>query len=145
MELYGNCKRLFDSKDVLLSALRERERSENASLTKNGFLPYRVKGIGLVTGGDYTGWPYVTLIVNGHEVRHIETGLKYDLFGGNVENLRKIRHYDPEQRTRYANYEQDNFAYGGTYYRVDDSYVPRISKGVTVIERSAEPPSCAMI
>jgi len=128
-ELRSQYAKVFLSPSRIMHALIKREKVDNARGVPKGFMPYTVKRIGIVTKGrNYAGWAYLILDIAGHEQFFIETNLKYEILGVELDKLADAR----EIRDRHA--ENACYIYNGYGHALSGWSVP---EGVTLISRES--------
>lgn len=69
-------------KTAALPALLQWEEKDNAVAAEKGLKPYTLLNIEFNTTGDYKGWYYVTLEIDGKIIAHITTNLSFSIKGG---------------------------------------------------------------
>ena len=77
------------AKEAALASLMEREAKDNAIAAQKGLKPYTLLNVEFNDSADsqysgYRGWYYVTLVVDGKILSHIESGLNHDIAEGKV-------------------------------------------------------------
>ena len=79
------------TKEAALPVLLQREAKDNEIAAQKGLKPYSLLNVEFNDGadeqsGDYIGWYYVTLAVDGKICTHLETGLSHDIADGKVSD-----------------------------------------------------------
>ena len=79
------------TKEAALPVLLQREAKDNEIAAQKGLKPYTLLNVEFNDGadeqtGDYIGWYYVTLAVDGKICTHLETGLSHDIADGKVSD-----------------------------------------------------------
>lgn len=67
------------NKDVLLASLQEMEASDNSKAADMGMKPYHIKDIKCTQSGQYLGWFYGVLEIDGKETTISESGFNHSL------------------------------------------------------------------
>lgn len=67
------------NKDVLMNSLRDMEASDNEKAAKMGLKQYHIKDIKCTQSGQYLGWFYGVLEIDGKETTISETGFNHSL------------------------------------------------------------------
>ncbi len=82
-----------ETKEAAIAALRKQETKDNEIAAQKGLKPYTLLNVEFNDGaigeksGNYMGWYYVTIAVDGNICAHIETGLNYAILEGKVSEM----------------------------------------------------------
>lgn len=85
------------NKDVIIDNLRPMEATDNEKAAGMGMKQYHIKDIRYTLSGDYMGWFYGVLDVNGKETTISETGLNYAIFNSlSKDSIEPLQEYMEE-------------------------------------------------
>ncbi len=96
------------NKDVVIDKLRTLEATDNEKAAEMGMKQYHIKDIRCTQSGDYMGWFYGVIEVDGKETTISETGLHYAIFNSFAkDSVEPLKEYIDEVN------EKNYFVAGG--------------------------------